>query len=69
MPYGVAVELIKDGCPVPVALADAMAQGLASMHVDNARVVVTVDFVRTVAELTGRASYTTECGSGAVAAK
>jgi hypothetical protein len=69
MPYGVAVELIEDGCSVSAAWADAMARGLASMHVDNARIVVTVDFVRTVADLTGRTSYTTERGGGAVAAK
>ena len=55
---------------MPTEWADAIAQGLASMHVDNAaRVVITVDFVRTVAELTGNASYATERGGGAVAAK
>jgi hypothetical protein len=39
------------------------------MHADPARIVVTVNFARTVAELTENRSYTTERGSGAVAAK
>lgn len=54
---------------MPADWADAMAQGLASMRADNARIVVTVNFVDTVAELTGNPSYTAERGGGAVAAR
>ena len=40
------MELVEDGCSAPADWADAMAQGLASMHVDNAHIVVTANFVR-----------------------
>lgn len=63
------MELIEDGCSVPAYWSDAMAQGLASMYVDNARIVATVNFVRTAAELTENSAYTTERSGGAVAAK
>lgn len=54
---------------MPQHWADAMERGLASMAVDDARVVVAAGFVETVAELTGNSSYTAERGGGAVAAK
>ena len=54
---------------MPADWADAMALGLASMHADNARIVVTVNFVATVTELTGNPSYTAERGTGVVAAR
>jgi hypothetical protein len=63
------MELIEDGCSVPANWADAMTLGLTSMNVDEARIVATANFARTVAELTGNAAYTTERGGGAVAAR
>jgi hypothetical protein len=63
------VELIEDGCSVPASWADAMSMGFESMHAENARVVVTKNFVGTVVDLTADVSYTVERGSGSVAAK
>jgi hypothetical protein len=59
----------EDGCSVPAGWVDAITRGLASMHADPARIVVTANFAHVVAELTGKRSYTTERGSGAAAAK
>jgi hypothetical protein len=63
------IELIEDGCSVPAEWNNAMVEGFASLHVDNARVVTTVNFERIVRELTGGAAYTTGRGGGVVAAK
>lgn len=54
---------------MPSGWGDAMTRGLASMYVEDARILVTNRFVETVADMTGNASYTTERGSGAVAAR
>jgi len=67
--YGVAVRLTEDGCLVPAEQADAMAQGLASMNVQDIHVVVTSNFAKTVAQMTGNTSYTADRGGGMVAAK
>lgn len=46
-----------------------MTQGFESMGVENVHVVVTTNFVATVAELTTNTAYTATRGNGAVAAK
>jgi hypothetical protein len=46
-----------------------MTEGFASLQVDDVRVVTTVNFERTVAQLTGNTAYTTARGGGVVAAK
>jgi hypothetical protein len=49
--------------------ADAMAQGLASINVQDIHVVVTSNFTKTIAQMTGNASYNAGRGGGRVAAK
>lgn len=63
------MKLTEVDCSVSDEWADAMAQGLASMNAPDAQVVVTTQFVETVAEMTGNPSYTTERGGGVVAAR
>jgi hypothetical protein len=63
------VELVEDGCSVPAEWPEAMSRGLASMHVEDVRIVVTNRFVKTVSELTGKPAYTADRGGGAVAAR
>lgn len=63
------MDLTKDDCTVPASFVGAMTRGFRSMGVENPRVIISRNFITRVAELTGKNSYTSTRGSGAVAAK